>query len=286
MATLRNPKLQGTNIFDCIPQAGKCPNNCNQCFFNRPDAFFTNINEPHVPSVDEVGDDGIVRVNSGHDSNIQKQLVLQTTECFKRKFFNTSIPDFDFPAPVVFTANRNEESPPYTPNQLRGQFKYFDRLMFVRLKASPTNFQMVRDGVERWNDMHIPVVITFMRYYDCEPLIKTDIWDNDHEAVLTLEEFAAQFGESPYLFKKHISNTYWCPSPMFIRMYMRGLGAYYRKLLFTCGSFTSSFCKDCMNCVGFYHIAVNRMEMHKTDPNYHRVLPSICPRPRKRICKS
>ena len=36
MTVKRNPKMEGTHLFDCVPQEGKCPMNCNQCFFNRP----------------------------------------------------------------------------------------------------------------------------------------------------------------------------------------------------------------------------------------------------------
>ena len=54
--TKRNPKQEGTNIFDCKPQTGKCPLNCNQCFYNREGAFYVDIHKPHMPSVEEVGE--------------------------------------------------------------------------------------------------------------------------------------------------------------------------------------------------------------------------------------
>ncbi len=73
----RNPKQEGTNIFDCKPQCGPCPVGCAQCFYNRPGAFYTSIYEDLVPTPEEVGD-GIVRMNSGHDSNIQRDLVIAT----------------------------------------------------------------------------------------------------------------------------------------------------------------------------------------------------------------
>jgi hypothetical protein len=104
----RNPKQEGSNLFDCRPQVGVCPNNCNQCFYNRPNAFYNNIDQPSIPSPEKV-DTGIVRMNCGHDSNIERDLVIETSKQYKEVFFNTSIPNLDFPGPVVLTANPKEE---------------------------------------------------------------------------------------------------------------------------------------------------------------------------------
>ena len=71
-----NPKLKDSGVIDCKPQKGKCPLNCNQCFYNREGAFYTDINRSQLPSSFEVGR-SIVRVNSGHDSNIDKEEVLK-----------------------------------------------------------------------------------------------------------------------------------------------------------------------------------------------------------------
>ena len=68
--TVRNPKQEGTPFWDCIPQTGPCPMQCNQCFYNRPGAYYVPIDKPHVPTPEEVGD-GIVRMNCGHDCNNQ-----------------------------------------------------------------------------------------------------------------------------------------------------------------------------------------------------------------------
>ena len=48
MAVIRNPKMEGTNLWDCVPQSGKCPMIRNQCYFNRPDAYYTAT--PSVPT--------------------------------------------------------------------------------------------------------------------------------------------------------------------------------------------------------------------------------------------
>ena len=95
-----NPKLAGSSLIDCVPQTGPCPNHCAECFYNR--AFYRPLTSSLMPSADEVGDK-IVRVNSGHDSNLDHRHVVATTARYKRKFYNTSIPKFAFLAPVVFT---------------------------------------------------------------------------------------------------------------------------------------------------------------------------------------
>src|SRR5208282_4231145 len=135
--TIRNPKQVETALFDCVPQEGKCPHNCNQCFFNREGAFYTPT--PSIPTVEEV-EGGIVRMNCGHDSNFERDLVIETALKYKDFFFNTSVPRFDFPGPVVLTANPKEEERPWQP-------AYEDQiprnLMFVRLRVSSTNLQLV-----------------------------------------------------------------------------------------------------------------------------------------------
>lgn len=30
-----NSKMVGSGIVECKPQLGKCPNDCNQCYYNR-----------------------------------------------------------------------------------------------------------------------------------------------------------------------------------------------------------------------------------------------------------
>ena len=129
----RNPKQADSNLYDCIPQVGPCPIGCNQCFYNRPGAFYLPINQPHFPSLEEVGD-GIVRVNCGNDSNNQREHVIASTAHYPRRFFNTSIPELDFPSPVVLTANSKEEQPACEPTSLLGGPP--SNLMFVRLRAS------------------------------------------------------------------------------------------------------------------------------------------------------
>ncbi len=224
----RNPKQEGTNLFDCIPQKGPCPNNCNQCFYN--EGFYLSKDENHFPSKDEVKD-GIVRVNSGHDSNINRAWVIESTAHYPKRFFNTSIPRFDFPAPVVFTVNDQEEQFPFLPKFFTGCVgKNLDNLMFVRIRVSSTNLRHVIVAAEEWGIKGIPVVLTFMRYRDQE---------TGHQDRVC------------YTKKVNINNVYWCPTLLFMTETLRVVRRFNSEIKM-CGSLLSSLCKDCLLCETLY----------------------------------
>ena len=84
--------------------------------FLQPARCLLSHRHAHVPTPEEVGD-GIVRMNCGNDWNNQRDLVIETAKKYQRFFFNTTIPRFDFPGPVVLTANPKEEQEGSTPCQ-------------------------------------------------------------------------------------------------------------------------------------------------------------------------
>jgi hypothetical protein len=225
---LGNPKLLGTNIIDCIPQTGECPKQCPECFYNGG-RFFRTLDEPWMPSEEDVGHK-IVRVNSGHDSNIDKDLVLEKTKHYGNKFYNTSVPDFNFPDPVVFTCNGGKNSfiklVPPTSN-----------LMFVRVRTNSWDLSAINDIIDHYWKIHgIPVVLTFMRYYNGD-LIPKDF-------------------KKDYEWKKSILNEYFCIKQEAILRIMarfRGTG------LKMCGTPVSSTCIDCGNCENYYWQTRNKM---------------------------
>ena len=135
MAEPTNPKLVGSKLIDCIPQTGLCPNACPECFYNGG-RFYRTLDEPLLPSLEQA-DGRIVRVNSGHDSNLSRDIVLAATADYEHKFYNTSLPEFGFPAPVVFTCNGREpllvECPP--------------NVMFVRVRAVATRCRRNRQAL-------------------------------------------------------------------------------------------------------------------------------------------
>lgn len=234
----RNPKLVDSPLFDCIPQKGPCPNDCSQCFYNHN--FYLPIDQSHFPTLKEVGD-GIVRVNTGHDSNIDRNYIIWSTQVYPKRFFNTSMPSFNFPDPVVFTANPKEEETPILPQDILGNKLLncaFDDVMFVRLRVSSTNLHYIIMAAEQWGIEHVPIVLTFMRYYD------EDVFAKQHP------EF--------YYKRKHIKNNYWCPTENFIRLTLQFVSQFNPRIEM-CGTPTSSFCKDCLNCAKYYYITKKRM---------------------------
>lgn len=230
----RNPKQEGSPLFDCIPQVGPCPNNCNQCYYNRPGAFYLPIDKAHFPTLEEVGD-GIVRVNSGHDSNIDYDHVIRSTAHYPKRFFNTAIPILDFPDPVVFTANRKEEELPFLPEHLNRQVEHFKKLMFIRLRVSSTNLHYVAIATTLWGSIDVPIVLTFMRYYE--------------------EEVFKQQSIEHYELRKSIKNEYYCPTPFFVEEVTRTLRHLDCEI-----KVCEGYCRDCLNCEHYYHQAKRRMD--------------------------
>jgi hypothetical protein len=214
-----NPKLKNSNIIDCIPQTKECPLNCAECFYNGG-RFYRTIDEPLMPSVEQVKGK-VVRVNSGNDSNIHREQVIEQTKQYPKKFYNTSLPNFDFPAPVVFTCNGRE---------LILAEKCLENLMFVRIRTSIFDLDNVDKAVQHYLVKHkVPVVLTFMRYYD----------------IGKIPDGYLQFFE----FKKHVLNSYYCHT---LEAHLEVLQRYKGLGVRMCGTLVSSLCCDCRNCELLY----------------------------------
>ena len=242
----RNPKQADSNLYDCIPQAGPCPIGCNQCFYNRPGAFYVPTDQPQFPALEEVGD-GIVRINCGSDSNNQREHVIASTAHYPRRFFNTSIARFDFPAPVVLTANPKEEDEAKYAYPLRDGERWkapADNIMFVRLRTSATNLALVDKVVAAWTAAQVPVVITMMAYYDAEPEVP--------------EEVGAAVDGPCYEWRVRHINSYFCPTPAFIRFVLRRYRG--NRLVSYCGSMEGSYCRLCRNCETYYLQTIKRLK--------------------------
>jgi len=214
----RNPKIEGSNIIDAIPQEPPCPLGCPECYYNRDPMA------PRIPSEEEARGK-IVRVNSGHDSNVCREGVIALTQHFKHKFYNTSIPLFDFPGPVVFTCNAR--APKYvktTPN-----------LMAVRLLTNSWDIEEQKDLALFYANSGVPVLVTFMRYWTRKPDKPED-----------------------YEWNKHIENAYWIPKTETKLRIMDGLYHHLNSLcsrpfvLKMCGTLWSDKCMACRNCEYLY----------------------------------
>lgn len=211
-----NPKLAGSHLIDCIPQIGKCQNQCAECFYNR--AFYRPLDTPLLPTLEEA-EGKIVRVNSGHDSNIDHEHVMATTSRYPFKFYNTSIPEFAFPAPVVFTCNGREPLFVTCP----------PNVMFVRVRYNPWDLMEQDALVGHYLAQGVAVVLTWMRYYSIDAIPPA---------------FRDQYEHG-----KHLVNEYWKLRPeskvQLARIYA-GMGVR------QCGLPWSSLCADCRNCELLY----------------------------------
>lgn len=213
---------------------------CHQCFYNRPGAYYIPHSElPLIPDPEEVGD-GIVRMNCGHDSNNEFEKVVKAAACYKHVFFNTSLPMLGhFPGPVVFTANRCEESRPtlIAPP--------LNNLMFVRLRTSATNLLYIDMAIEHYTAWQVPVVITFMAYYDVQPQVSGQV----------CKDIGGR--EECYEWRVRHINSYWCPTKVFMRYVMNRYQN--NRLVSMCSSIGSAYCRDCRNCETHYYQTQKRL---------------------------
>ncbi|MBU4332097.1 hypothetical protein KKD19_04405 [Patescibacteria group bacterium] len=219
----RNPKLANTNLIDCIPQTGECPMGCAECFYNGG-RFYRTLDKPLFPTPQEAAGK-IVRINSGHDSNIQREYVIESTNQYEHRFFNTSHPRFDFPAPVVFTCNGRESLFVECPKNV----------MFVRIRTNSWGLGVQDSLVEYYLAQGVPVVMTFMRYYN--------------QANVVMSE--------DYEWRKSILNDYYCiKTEVLLEILKRYKGRGVRM----CSTPWSSVCVDCRNCELLYWECLRRME--------------------------
>ena len=221
----QNPKLADSNIIDCIPQRGPCSLNCSQCYYNSG-RFYRPL-EPLIPSLEEAKGK-IIRVNSGHDSNLQFELVMETTRGYLDRFYNTALPLLRFNAPTVLTINgRDTDVTFYHPNHVKGNLK---ELMFVRFRVNTWNLKLCDEAVRSWCGLGIPLVLTDMRYYN-------------EEAVESPED---------YQWKKHILNSYYCLKPEALDCILKRYAD--NGLVFWCGNpfSKSTYCSECRICEILY----------------------------------
>ena len=196
-------------------------------------------------------------MNCGHDSNIERELVIETSKQYKNVFFNTSIPNLDFPGPMVLTANPKEENDYYGPDKFIGQT---NKLMFVRLRVSPTNLALVSEAVSRWASCGIAVVLTFMAYYDEAPpgTVETPEMKDWDQKTRILED-RSEFGRRAYSWKKRILNSYYCATEAYMQYVTKMLKGQTGRLVTRCGTVNSGYCKDCRNCETYYWQTVKHL---------------------------
>jgi hypothetical protein len=231
---MSNPKLEGSNLIDCIPVGGKCKNDCKPCYYNDGGFYIDTTDNPLLPTLEDVGDK-IVRVNSGGDSSLNFSQVKSKTTQYKKRFYNTSMPQRiqDFSAPVVFTCNPANYKWFYALSSAKN-------LMYVRIRTTTWNVDTVNAAINHYTSIDVPIVLTFLRF----PLF----YVND------LSEIYNMTHDCNYETKQSILNTYKIIKPdQWKKVMIR-----YKHIpsVLSCGNPESSYCKDCGNCEDLYYRAM------------------------------
>jgi hypothetical protein len=230
-----NPKFAGSNIVGAIPQKGPCPMKCPDCFFNtRSYLYPLSENLPNLPSLEETRGK-IVRVNDGNDSNVDRELVIESTKEYEHAFFNTAIPrDLEgFGRPVILTANpaKKTDVSAYLLDPIPVN------LMSVRFRVNTWNIHVCDKVVEHYTKVSIPVFLTFMAYY--LEVVPAGHEQNYAVQRRTINEYNAITKEA----RARIQARY-ASNP----------------LVLTCGtSVTDCLCKECGNCELAYWECLKRM---------------------------
>ena len=233
MTYIENPKTKGSGIICAIPQTGRCPVGCADCFFQSGRSFLEPLDEnlPNVPSAVEA-DGCVVRINDGLDSNVQRDVAEECAQQYQDAFFNTSIPrDLqDFSRPVVLTVNPGN----MTDKDFHKLDPVPEQLMFVRVRTNMWNAGVVSKAINYYCSRGVPVVLTFMAYYG--------------------ETVPPEWSEY-YDFQKRTLNSYWVLNWRGWSSYRRMIeGIDKRHLISTCGrDYDRHPCRDCGVCLREYY---------------------------------
>jgi len=233
-----NPKTKGSGIICAIPQKGECPMRCSDCFFQSGRSYLEPLAEnlPNMPSEIE-STNRVVRVNDGNDSNVERDLVLSSTAHYRHKFYNTSIPK-PFDLPWVLTINPG--------GMTDTSFEKLDpiptTLMFVRFRTNTWNLDLADEAVAYYTGKDVPVVLTFMAYWQYEGSIKkANVLD--------------------YMMRKRTLNTYLAITTAAWRRVMKRYED--NALVHSCGKIEGelgkSGCRFCGNCLREYYTTIERM---------------------------
>jgi hypothetical protein len=232
MGYIKNPKTDGSGILAAIPQKGTCPINCEDCFFQSGRSYLEPLekNLPNLPSK-KMSKNRVVRINDGNDSNNNKEEVIKATKGYEMKFYNTSVPNFDFDAPVVFTINPSKKTNtswyklPVIPNNL----------MFVRIRVNTWNLgDVVVPATLYYSKLNVPVVLTFMAYYELEI-------PEEHKSY--------------YEFKKRTLNSYYVLNNSKVEEIMNIFVN--NKYVYRCCE--KGNCERCGNCIREYFVTMERL---------------------------
>lgn len=237
-----NPKMKGSGMLAAIPQKGRCPNDCEDCFFQSGRSFLEPLEEntPNMPLYDQaIG--RVVRVNDGNDSNVYRNLVKDSVKFYPLKFFNTSIPtDLEFFVdPIVLTINPGE----MTDKEYYRVIPIPKNLMFVRIRVNTWNLDtVVIPAVSYYAQKEVPIVLTFMHYFGSVEIIPFS-------------------NEKNYVFRKTTLNSYNAITTEAWEFIMNLFK--YNKWVHSCGKIEGekgdTHCRFCGNCLREYFATMERI---------------------------
>lgn len=116
--------------------------------------------------------------------------------------------------------------------------------MFVRFRVNMWNLWLLREAVNYYAKREVPIVLTFMAYYD-ESSIPTMFKGN-------------------YIFRERTINSYYAITTESWRRVSRFWeDTEYDKWVYTCGKIEgergTTLCRFCGNCIREYHATMERM---------------------------
>lgn len=253
-----NPKTEGSGVITAIPQTGLCPNKCPDCFFQSGRSYLEPLAE-HLPNMPGPEDyrGRVVRVNDGNDSNVRREFVMESTKDFPMKFYNTAIPNNldQFDGPVVLTINPGTmtDIEYYSVNPIP------KNLMMVRIRVNTWNLHMVDSAVKYYTVRDVPVILTFMAYYEGESIPEGECQHFNycegpgHAVVREHREM--------YMYRKRTQNSY---AAITTAAWRKVMERYQDNLLvYSCGHIEGekgkTACKHCGNCLREYFSTMERL---------------------------
>ncbi len=240
MVYKENPKTKDSGILCCIPQKGRCPQGCEDCFFQSGRSYLEPLekNLPNMPTLEEAKM-RLVRVNAdGNDSNVDRENVLLTTSNYPMVSYNTSyLKDIEgYKMPVILTVN-----PAVKTNT--GYWKLPSipsNLMFIRVRTNTWNLSLVDKIVNYYSANSVPIILTFMAYYS-----KKISWRHKRN----------------YIYRKRTLNSYWAITTKAWRKIMK---KYEDNIwVYSCGKIEGekgiTKCRYCGNCLREYFATMERL---------------------------
>lgn len=240
-------------MLGAIPQKGRCPNKCPECFFQSGRSYLEPLDEntPNMPGSEDMRPWTIVRVNDGNDSNYDRELVMASVLDYPFKFYNTSAPHITgFDAPVVLTVNPGA----LTDSNFYRVVPIPRSLMFVRVRVNTWNIEQVVDpAVKYYTAAGVPVVLTFMAYHDegSIPEMERTLIVNHGNGV-------------NYTLRTRTTNPYYAITTEAWRAVMRRYED--NKYVYSCGrEGIETKCRFCGNCLREWFATMERLQGPRSD---------------------